>query len=227
MSTLPTILLVEDELSLGMIVAENLETRGYKVVRVMNSNEALNMLDKHTIALAIVDVMLPGMNGFELTAVLRARSFQFPILFLTSKTMPQDVVTGFESGGNDYLKKPFAMEELVVRIKFLLGDNRLPVEKASAVMIGNYHFDSIRQTLTLRHTTTQLTAREAEVLWLLYQYQHTLLPKKILLKSIWGDDSFFNSRSLDVYITRLRKLLQDDQQVQIINVRGTGYKLVW
>lgn len=142
--------------------------------------------------------------------------------------MPHDVVEGFESGGNDYVKKPFSMLELVARIKALLGKNRLLAATTPAqVAIGHYSFDAVKQQLIFNASLQQLTARESEVLWLLYRHNQTLLTKQQILNAIWGDDNFFNARTLDVFITRLRKHLKQDPQVQIINVRGSGYKLVW
>jgi DNA-binding response OmpR family regulator len=173
--------------------------------------------------------MMPGMDGFELARRVRRTDSHVPILFLTSRTMPQDVVEGFESGGNDYLRKPFSMQELVIRIKVLLSEGRLLKKEpaTSQVAIGKYQFDPVKQQLMINLRVQALTAREAELLWLLYNNRQQLNSKKTLLEKIWGDDNFFNSRTLDVFITRLRKHLQEDPGVQIINVRGVGYKLVW
>lgn len=224
----PLILLAEDEEALGNIIAESLETSGFAITHVTNGKEALEMLRVGSFALALLDVMMPGMDGFTVAQQLRLTNRQIPIIFLTSKTMPHDVVQGFESGGNDYVKKPFSMLELVARIKALLGNNRLQQNSAQTVAnIGRYSFDPVKQQLIFNTEMHQLTARESEILWLLYQNNKTLLSKQQLLNIIWGDDNFFNARTLDVFITRLRKLLRKDPQVQIINVRGAGYKLVW
>lgn len=229
MDRLPNILLAEDEVALGNIIAESLETSGFSVTHVTDGKEALHLLYTNSYELALLDVMMPGMDGFAIAQQLRLANYQLPILFLTSKTMPHDVVMGFESGGNDYLKKPFSMMELVVRIKVLLGTNRLQAVSTQQipVAIGRYHFDPTRQQLTLSADIRQLTARENDILWLLYRQKQSLLTKQELLTAIWGDDNFFNARTLDVFITRLRKLLKQDPQVQIINIRGVGYKLVW
>lgn len=223
------ILLAEDEIALGNIISESLETRGYSVTHSPNGAEALLLLLEGRFDLAIVDVMMPGLDGFSLVKKLRTQNSDLPVIFLTSKVLPQDVVTGFESGGNDYLKKPFSMEELVVRIKVLLSANRLlqSDKQPTEVMIGDFRFNTTRQELTHNAFTRKLTARESEVLSLLYQHKQTLLGKQLLLNSIWGDDNFFNARTADVFISRLRKYLQADARVQIINVRGMGYKLVW
>lgn len=229
MNNLPKILLAEDELALGNIIAESLETSGFLVTHVTDGKEALRLLYTNNYDLALLDVMMPGMDGFAIAQELRLANYQLPILFLTSKTLPEDVVTGFESGGNDYLKKPFSMMELVVRIKGLLGTNRLQAGslQRKPVMIGSYHFDPTRQQLIINADTYQLTARENDILWLLYRQKQNLLTKQELLNTIWGDDNFFNARTLDVFITRLRKLLKQDPRIQIINIRGAGYKLVW
>lgn len=223
-----TILLAEDEAALGGIIAESLTTSGFAVTHVTNGKDALQKLQGGGFSLALLDVMMPGMDGFTVAQQLRVTNRHLPIIFLTSKTMPHDVVAGFESGGNDYVKKPFSMLELVARIKALLGQNRLLAAITPAqVNIGRYSFDAVKQQLVFNATLQQLTARESEVLWLLYRHNQTLLTRQQILNAVWGDDNFFNARTLDVFITRLRKHLKQDPQVQIINVRGSGYKLVW
>ncbi len=222
-------MLVEDEQSLGSIIAENLTAAGFGVTHVMSGEQALETLEKNEFSILILDVTMAGMDGFELARTIRQSDKIVPILFLTSKTMPQDVVEGFESGGNDYLRKPFAMQELVIRIKVLVSEGRLLKKETTPtkVSIGQYQFDAVKQQLTINLRVQTMTAREAELLWLLYKNHQQLSSKKVILEAIWGDDNFFNSRTLDVFITKLRKLLQEDPGVQIINVRGMGYKLVW
>jgi len=224
-----SILLSEDEQSLGSIIAENLESAGFSVMHVLSGYDALAALKTQAFSIIVLDVMMPGLNGFELAREIRKSDSLVPILFLTSKTMPQDVVDGFESGGNDYLRKPFAMQELVIRIKVLLSDGRLlkKQEQRGPVNIGLYQFDPVKQELVFNLRRQTLTAREAELLWLLYENRQELNSKKKILEAIWGDDNFFNSRTLDVFITKLRKHLREDAGVQIINIRGVGYKLVW
>jgi len=224
-----SILLSEDEQSLGSIIAENLESAGFSVMHVLSGYDALAALKTQAFSIIVLDVMMPGLNGFELAREIRKSDSLVPILFLTSKTMPQDVVDGFESGGNDYLRKPFAMQELVIRIKVLLSDGRLlkKQEQRGPVNIGLYQFDTVKQELVFNLRRQTLTAREAELLWLLYENRQELNSKKKILEAIWGDDNFFNSRTLDVFITKLRKHLREDAGVQIINIRGVGYKLVW
>lgn len=222
------ILLAEDEAALRMIIAESLSVRGYAVTETGNGTAAMNSLEQDNFDIAVLDVMLPGMDGFTLVKELRKKENRIPVLFLTSKTLPTDVVQGFESGGNDYLKKPFAMEELVIRIQALLSPGRLITPATNNTLtIGQYMFHPIKQQLIRGEQVIVLTARENEVLELLVRHKHTIVNKKTLLKQIWGDDSFFNARTLDVFITRLRKYLKQDPHVQIINIRGVGYKLVW
>lgn len=229
MSDRYSILLVEDEQSLGSIIAENLQSAGFDVTHVMDATEALKALLSVRFSILILDVMMPGMDGFELARQVRRADLSVPILFLTSKTMPQDVVEGFESGGNDYIRKPFAMQELVIRIKVLLSEGRLLKKGtgSSPVEIGKYQFDPVKQQLMFGLRIQTLTARETELLLLLYENRQQLNSKKKILEAIWGDDNFFNSRTLDVFITKLRRHLQEDSGIQIINVRGVGYKLVW
>ncbi|HYE55116.1 MAG TPA: response regulator transcription factor [Chitinophagaceae bacterium] len=222
------ILLAEDEPALRNIIAESLSVRGFVITEAGSGPEALQLLQQEQFDLAVLDVMLPGQDGFAVVHELRRRHNQTPVIFLTSKTLPADVVKGFESGGNDYLKKPFAMEELVVRMQALLSPGRMiPPPAQALVSIGRYSFHPVKQLLMMGGETIELTARENEVLQLLVQHQHTLVHKQTLLNKIWGDDNFFNARTLDVFITRLRKYLKKDPHVQIINVRGVGYKLVW
>lgn len=228
MSTTKKILLAEDESALRTIIAESLSTRGFAVTEVGDGASAMHSLIQNGFDIAVLDVMLPGMDGFTLVKELRKKDNTIPVLFLTSKTLPADVVQGFESGGNDYLKKPFAMEELVIRIQALLSPGRMIASvQQSAVSIGQYTFHPVKQQLHRGSEVIVLTARENEVLELLVQHKHTVVNKQVLLNSIWGDDNFFNARTLDVFITRLRKYLKQDPHVQIINVRGVGYKLVW
>jgi DNA-binding response OmpR family regulator len=173
--------------------------------------------------------MLPKSNGYEIAKTIRNTDQKTPILFLTAKSKARDVVAGFKAGGNDYLKKPFGIEELVVRIQVLLNDQRLLLKQddnTHVFQIGQYTFDSHQQTLQLGSRQQSLTGRETALLKLFCEHQNSLLPKKSILLEIWGDDSFFNSRSMDVFISKLRKHLSEDPAVQIINVRGAGYKLV-
>lgn len=231
MSTKRTILFVEDELNLAEIVRESLESRGFAVTHRATASAALEAYYAQRPEIILLDVMLPDADGFAWARQVRATDMDTPILFLTAKSLPQDVVTGFESGGNDYLKKPFSMEELVVRIKALISKNRTlitPVaDTTTPVSIGQQYIFLYHQAL-LQHNgqTISLTAREAELLKLFLLNRNQVMDRKSILLHIWGNDDFFTGRSLDVFITRLRKYLRHDPAVKIMNIRGVGYKLV-
>ncbi|MBL7839953.1 MAG: response regulator transcription factor [Cyclobacteriaceae bacterium] len=225
----PTILLIEDEFTLGEIIRESLESRQFTVLHCQSGREGLQKFFEAKPSLVILDVMLPDADGFELARQIRQTNKEVAILFLTAKSLPQHVVEGFESGGNDYLKKPFSLEELIVRIKVLLSHDRLLIDEsdtADVLELGEYRFFPQRQVLQFHSETKRLSSREAELLKLLYFSRNRMIERKTILLKLWNDDHIFNSRSLDVYITRLRKYLAQDRQVQIINYRGSGYKLV-
>jgi DNA-binding response OmpR family regulator len=179
--------------------------------------------------LVLLDVMLPDEDGFELAKKIRQTDKQTPLLFHTAKSMPHHVVQGFESGGNDYLKKPFSLEELIVRIKVLLSKERLLItetENTDEIELGEFRFFGQKQILQYYGSIYKLSSREAELLKLLYSGRNRVIERKVILLKLWNDDNLFNSRSLDVYITKLRRHLKQDQHIQIINYRGIGYKLV-
>ena len=225
------ILLAEDELALAHIVRESLEHENFEVILCTNGEQALQKYLECKPDILALDVMMPKMDGFEVAKHIRLTDKVTPILFITARSQPKDVVAGFESGANDYLKKPFSVEELVVRIRVLLSDSRLlqrsKVKKDENFSIGNILFNPHKNTIHQGIESWQLSSRESDILKLLCQQDQEILSRKSLLKTVWGDDSFFNARSLDVYITKLRKRLEADPNVQIINIRGVGYKLVW
>jgi DNA-binding response OmpR family regulator len=226
------ILLAEDELALAHIVRESLEQQNFEVILCSNGEQAFQKYLECKPDILALDVMMPKMDGFEVAKNIRLRDRVTPIIFLTAKSQSKDVVEGFESGANDYLKKPFSVEELIVRVKVLLSNDRLlerpKTNKANEKLaIGNIIFNPTKNTMQQGINTWQLTARESDILALLCQHEQEMIPRKTLLKNIWGDDTFFNARSLDVYITKLRRHLEADPAVQIINIRGVGYKLVW
>ena len=219
------LILAEDEPALALIIKESLETRNFEVLHCKDGEEALAAFTKSKVEILILDVMMPKKDGFSVAKDVRKIDKKIPIIFLTAKSQTQDVVEGFTSGGNDYLKKPFSMEELIVRIHALLG--RINPDKAEEkIEIGNYTFDFTKQTLHLDELIINLTHREAELLSLLIENKNEILDRSIVLKKIWGTDDFFNGRSMDVFITNLRKKLNLDPNIQIINVRGQGYKLI-
>lgn len=221
------ILLAEDETSLGQIIKESLETRGFIIDFCQNGADALNTYLNKKPDILVLDVMMPKKDGFTLAREIRMQDRETPILFLTAKSQTADVVEGFTLGGNDYLKKPFSLEELIVRVKNLV-ERKNPTEELTEIQIGNYLFDFNKQTLQFKEDIAiPLTHREAELLLYLCNNKNSLLVRSVILKKLWGDDDFFNARSMDVFITRLRKKLQKDKNISIVNVRGFGYKLIF
>ena len=220
------VLLAEDESSLAQIVKESLETRNFVVFHASNGIEALKIYQDKAPEILVLDVMMPKKDGFTLAKEIRQVDKNIPIIFLTAKSQPLDVVEGFSIGGNDYLKKPFSMEELIVRIENLL--NRKKLQQQSEILhIGGYVFDFPKQTLIFNNEVKELlTHREAHLLFHLCKNQNQVLDRSLILKKLWGDDDFFNARSMDVFISKLRKKLSKDSKIQIVNVRGFGYKLI-
>jgi DNA-binding response OmpR family regulator len=219
------VLLAEDETSLGMIVKESLESRNFTVFYAENGKEAFEIYKKENPDILVLDVMMPKKDGFTLAKEIRLDNKKIPIIFLTAKSQTSDVLEGFNNGGNDYLKKPFSMEELIVRIKSLL--NRIETKtNVDAVKLGNYSFNLTKQTLENSLEIQQLTHREAQLLFHLFEKKNEILDRTFILNKLWGDDDFFNARSMDVFISKLRKKLKKDKNIQILNVRGFGYKLI-
>lgn len=224
-----TVLLIEDERALGMIVKDSLEVRGFTVRYATDGDVGLTMFQRERPDIVVADVMMPNLDGFSVAQQIRQTDPDLPILFLTARSQTADVVRGFELGGNDYLKKPFSLDELIVRINALLRRHVGSPSRASEtgwVLIGRYQFDAPKQKLSLDGRDVLLSHREAELLRHLYEQRNQVLERKAVLVELWGDDSFFNGRSLDVFITKLRRHLRDDPSVQIVNVRGIGYKLI-
>jgi DNA-binding response OmpR family regulator len=219
------ILLAEDEPSLGQIIKESLETRNFDVLLCVDGEQAYKTYIAEKPLLLVLDVMMPKKDGFTLAKEIRQEDPEIPIIFLTAKSQTKDVVKGFTIGGNDYLKKPFSMEELIVRINALLNRNNNE-DFNNPIQLGNYIFNLKKQTLQLDSKTEALTHREAHLLYHLIKNKNQVLERPFILKKLWGDDDFFNARSMDVFISKLRKKLKKDSSIQIINVRGYGYKLI-
>ncbi|SFH26306.1 response regulator transcription factor [Pedobacter insulae] len=221
------LLLVEDEPFLAKVVEDSLIQKGYALTHVVDGKKAYNLVLSGDFHLLILDVMLPGIDGFTLAKQIRQIHKKIPILFLTAKTETADLIEGYRSGGNDYLKKPFSLDELFLRVEELLKRNQAQ-DKLSLIdiVIGKYTFSHHKQELQYEHQVIKLSNRESELLLLLYQHKNNLTERRMALLSLWGDDSFFNTRTMDVFITRLRKHLTLDKQVAILNVRGLGYKLI-
>lgn len=219
------VLLAEDEPSLGMIIKESLETRDFIVHHAENGVEASEIYKTEKPDILVLDVMMPKKDGFTLAQEIRQENKRIPIIFLTAKSQASDVVDGFNSGGNDYLKKPFSMEELIVRIKSLLDRIQLKTN-VDNIKIGDYTFNFTKQTLSFSDDEEQLTHREAQLLFYLFEKKNQVLDRTFILNKLWGNDDFFNARSMDVFISKLRKKLKKDENIQILNVRGFGYKLI-
>lgn len=224
----PNILLVEDEPSLAKVIRESLEQRNYVVIHADDGRKAYSMFQHGKFSLCIIDVMLPQVDGFTLAKQIRTIDSNVPILFLTARIAIKDVIEGYESGGNDYLKKPFSLDELFLRVSELLKRTHSPVRAdETSVSIGKYVFTPHRQTLKLNtQKEVKLSYRETQLLHMLYESRNTLLDRKKVLLTVWGDDSYFNTRTMDVFITKLRKHLKDDTSIEILNMRGVGYKLI-
>jgi DNA-binding response OmpR family regulator len=220
------LLLVEDEPFLARVIKESLEQLDYTVIHAADGKKAFSLFQNQLYDLCIVDVMLPHTDGFTLVKQIRALESQVPILFLTSRTATNDVIEGYHSGGNDYLKKPFSLEELFLRINELVKRSNVKSKGEERLLIGAYRFVPHKQTLQYGGEEFRLSHRETQLLKMLYEHKNVLLERKQVLITLWGDDSFFNTRTMDVFITKLRKHLQLDPSVEIINVRGMGYKLI-
>lgn len=223
------VLLVEDEPVLAEIIRECLQSRGFEVTHTSSAVEAVTLYATRPADIMILDVMLPDGDGFAIAKQIRRSDLDIPIIFLTSRSLPQDVVEGFESGGNDYLKKPFSLEELIVRMKALMSRNRLAVSipsTAKSTRLGAYHFQYPQGVLSIGNNHRTLTTRESEILQLLIVNRDQVLARNTVLTTFWDNDDYFSGRSLDVFITKLRKYLSQDPAVRILNIRGQGYKLI-
>ncbi len=225
------ILYVEDELFLGKIVKDTLEAKGYHVVMESDGAKVMQRFTEVSPDICVLDIMLPHKDGLQLAEEIRRQNKQVPILFLTAKSQTDDVLAGFKKGGNDYLKKPFSMEELMVRIDNLLRlthSNTLTpaADTGDDILLGTYKFNLPRQVLSHETEEKKLSYREAELLKYLYQHRGSIIPRSDLLMAIWGNDSFFNSRNMDVYITKLRGYLKADAALEILTIKGVGYRFI-
>jgi DNA-binding response OmpR family regulator len=223
------ILLAEDDPNLGMLLQNYLAIKEYDPVLAADGAQAMKLFRKEKFALCLLDVMMPEMDGFTLAKEIRAIEPNIPVIFLTAKNLKEDVIEGFRSGADDYITKPFSMEELVYRIEAILRRSvkREPEASQDQYMIGEFTFDVSRQTLTHKGESQKLTTKESELLQLLCRHRNEVLERNFALKSIWIDDNYFNARSMDVYITKLRKYLKKDPAVEILNIHGKGYKLLY
>lgn len=221
------VLYVEDEPFLGRIVKESLESRDYEVSMVTDGHDALAVFERDRCDICVLDVMLPSKDGYAIARDIKKISPNVPIIFVTAKNQTEDVLKGFEVGGNDYLRKPFSMEELIVRITNLLNlSQKAEKPLPESVEFGKFQFNSLRYELKNGDTVRKLSHREASLLQMLIENKHTTVQRKDILLKLWGDDSFFNSRNLDVYVTKLRDYLKDDPSIEIITIKGIGYHFV-
>lgn len=225
------LLLVEDETTLAMIIKETLEGEGFEITTADNGIEGLQKFKAESPDIVVADIMMPEMDGFEMVRTLRRTDEDIPVLFLTARSSVDDVVEGFNLGGNDYLRKPFSMQELIVRIKALvkrrIHRRENPEKDASIIYIGRYSLDTVNQMLSFGEDSEELSHRESELLRLLAQQPNTVVSTRDILLSLWGDDSPYNANSLQVFITKLRHHLDKDETIRIINIRGIGYKMVY
>jgi len=222
------VLYVEDELFLGRIVKESLESRGFEVLMEHDGANVVSCFESMRPDICILDIMLPNKDGFELAEGIRKMDEEVPILFVTARTRTEDVVKGFTLGGNDYIRKPFSMEELIVRIHHALRskENRSAAINENSVVMGKFNFQARRQVLVFEKEERKLSFRENELLKYLYENRDRVIDRKDILNLLWGNDSFFNSRNLDVYITRLRSYLKGDESLEILTIKGVGYRFL-
>ena len=221
------ILLCEDEENLGMLLREYLQAKGYTAELCLDGEAGYREFLKNKYDICVLDVMMPKKDGFTLASEIRQANADIPIIFLTAKQLKEDILEGFKIGADDYITKPFSMEELVLRIEAILRRVKGKKTKDSTVYrIGRFIFDTQKQLLTIGEKQTKLTTKENELLALLCAHANEILQRDFALKTIWIDDNYFNARSMDVYITKLRKHLKDDPKIEIINIHGKGYKLI-
>ena len=221
------ILLVEDDNNLGSLLCDYLNAKGHNCTLRTNGNDGYQSFIDETFDFLILDVMMPYKDGFTLAKEIRGIDQEIPILFLTAKSLNEDTLKGFESGADDYMTKPFSMDELLARINAIMRRLKgFPSNEMPILQIGNYSFDTKLQKLIIEKEEQKLTTKETDLLKLLCKNKNRVLERNNALKAVWGDDNYFNGRSMDVYITKLRKYLKKDPNIQIINVHGKGFKLL-
>lgn len=223
------ILLAEDDSNLGNLLKEYLEAKNYETSWAKNGKEGFDLFKKTSYDLCLLDVMMPLKDGFTLAKEIRAQNKSVPIVFLTAKSMKEDAIEGFTVGADDYITKPFSMEELLLRLNAILRRTKNQTTADNTIKffeIGHYQFDYENQKLKMGKKEQGLTTKEAELLRLLCLHKNDVLDRNFALNAIWKDDNYFNSRSMDVFVTRLRKYLKDDPKVEIINIHGKGFKLL-
>jgi len=226
MSEKVKILLAEDDTNLGTVLSSYLKAKSFDVTLCVDGEIAMKRFKEQLFDFIILDVMMPVKDGFTVAKEIRQVDQEIPILFLTAKSMKEDKLEGFEAGGDDYLTKPFAMEELLARINAILKRSYKDGKKETTFKIGDVDYDYLQQTVDINGQKNKLTTKENELFYLLIKNQEEVLDRNEALKHVWGDDNYFNGRSMDVYITKLRKFLSQSKQVEIMNVHGKGFRLL-
>lgn len=222
-----TILLAEDDENLGVLLREYLRVKGYDTDLFSDGESAFRGFQGRTYDICILDVMMPKKDGFTLAKEMRQLNNVIPIIFLTAKSQKEDIAEGFSSGADDYMTKPFSIEELLLRVEAVLRRTKgVGDQNQDEFEIGIYKFNATKQILAHGDVEQKLTSKESELLKFLCFNRNAILDRNFALRTIWNDDSYFNARSMDVYITKLRKYMKDDPSIQIINVRGKGFKLI-
>ncbi|MEO6549982.1 MAG: response regulator transcription factor [Ferruginibacter sp.] len=222
------IIYAEDELFLGKIVMESLQSRNYEVIMEADGAKVLSLFIEHRPDICVLDIMLPNKDGFAIAKEIRGIDKEVPIIFLTARAQTEDLVKGFSTGGNDYIRKPFSMEELIARIENILRMKQgysKPAEKG-IVQIGRYTFHLNQQLLVENGEERKLSFKESELLKMLYTQRDKIIDRREILNMLWGNDNFFNSRNLDVYTTKLRGYLKNDPKVEILTIKGIGYRFI-
>jgi len=219
-------LLAEDDKNLGVILKKYLEAKEIPVTLCSNGEEALNTFKEGNFNFCILDVMMPLMDGFTLSKEIKKLNKKVPIIFLTAKTTQQDVLNGFKLGADDYITKPFSMDELLMRIHAVYNRTSDEASSPTTFKLGSFIFDAPRHTLNRNDESRKLTSKEADLLLLLCENMNETLERSVALRKVWYEDSYFNARSMDVYITKLRKYFKDEPKVELVNVHGVGFKLM-
>ncbi|MBK9255223.1 MAG: response regulator transcription factor [Saprospiraceae bacterium] len=222
----PRILYVEDDETLSFVTMDNLELNGYVVDHCLDGESGLEAFYQNTYDLCILDVMLPKMDGYMLAEKIRASDPNVPILFLTAKSMKEDRLHGLRLGADDYITKPFSIEELVLKIEVFLKRKFVTAPANEIFRIGKYNFDYRNLTLALDEEKRSLTQKEADLLKMLYDHKNNVVKRSVILEKLWGEDDYFLGRSMDVFISRLRKYLSEDPSLKVDNIHGVGFKLV-
>jgi len=221
------ILFVEDDANLGALLKENLENRGFETVWLRNGKEGIDAFKQQQFNLCILDVMLPVKDGFTLSQEIRAVDNEIPIIFLTARSMHEDKIHAFETGADDYITKPFSTQELYLRINAILRRTQSRyVTQQKPIAVGKYVFDYTKMTLAVGTVVKRLSSKEADLIHILVQNRNELVPRTVILNKIWGNDDYFSAKSMDVYISKIRRFFKEDADIEILNAYGSGYKLI-